>query len=432
MVAEGKTYKEIADFLNISTDIVGDTIRRNRDFYGFAKRDIYPQKYTDEQRKQLLEEIQKARKAGEPREETLKRLNISEWKYKELVRDSNLPLRKTVYIDENKKQMIKKLMAEGKTYKEIADFLGISKSIVKDTVRRNHDFYGFAKKVTPSAKDTDTFQFRIVSGNSSDGQNVDKPEQPKAVFAKLPEKNLTSDNNIGKKSKSRLFNCDLIDRHISTLEKVNNYNKQIKEEIEDIIDRPSASPSDSEEKKEALENLRKEVTDKSLDYDMHPNTREYRIFQTLLKMISTKLKNVELEMARFDKKAGSSSLKNPTWLSAEDFENKLFSPAQILRTSVIANCDPAEIEEANTKLKAAYPEECVIWIDFNYDTLNTNNPNEQKYIIKGRFYESKDGKTCGQFGTNKKFLIEFLSDRKHLYKNFIDNLIANRYKIALF
>lgn len=216
----------------------------------------------------------------------------------------------------------------------------------------------------------------------------------------------------------------------SSYVQVMDYSEKVKEEAEELTKEQIESPADGKDKIQILEKIKKDVMHKRLEYLKSP--RENNILQDLLEIIDKKIKKISSEIKKFEQKKGSSSLPNVTWLEEEDFKNKLFGHKIFLNISKNANCETAEIEEAEKNLQKAYPEECVIWIDVNYDTLNTNNPNEQRYIIKGRFYESKDGRRFGQFGTWKKFTIEFLSDRKHLYKNFIENLIQNRYKIALF
>ncbi len=214
--------------------------------------------------------------------------------------------------------------------------------------------------------------------------------------------------------------------YISSLERVNNYSIQVKEEINNKLALPDVSQGDVEEKIQFLERLKQEVVDKRINYQ--EDTREYKILKSLISYIDIKIKNTSQKINRFNKKLGSTSLPNSKWLNEDDFKNKLFSHEKLLRESLREECEQSEIDKATAKLKQAFPEECVIFIE-DYDTMRTNNPNEQKYTVYGKFYESTGGRKHGQFGTRKKFLIEFFSDRKHAYKNFTDSLILNRKKI---
>ena len=214
---------------------------------------------------------------------------------------------------------------------------------------------------------------------------------------------------------------------VSSLERINTYCLQVKEEIGDITDRPIASQVDVDEKIQALKDIKNEVSVKIRNYP--EISKEYKILHDLISQLDTKIKMISKQIEKFNRIKGSSSLPNVTWLQEEDFENKLFSHQKLLNESLVEHCEQSEIDDANNRLKEAFPEECVIFIE-DYDTMRTNKPSEQKYTVYGRFYESNNGKKYGQLGTRKKFVIEFFSDRKHAYKNFIDNLISNKKKIT--
>ena len=215
----------------------------------------------------------------------------------------------------------------------------------------------------------------------------------------------------------------------SSYQKILQYIDQVKQEVSEIIQQPFACEMDLEIKIQNLERIKQEVVNKSLEYI--ENKKETKVLQTLLAHIDTKIRKVSSQIQKLEKMKGSSSIPNVTWLTQEDFNNKLLGHQRFINMSLIAHCEKSEIEAANNNLKLAYPEECVILIDpNNYDTQNTNDRDKQKYTIYGRFYESHDGRKYGQFGTKKLFVIEFLSNYKDVYKNFIVSLIKNKSKIV--
>ena len=470
--AEGKSNQEIADILEIPKHCVAYLVSNSPDI---PKRVVITQLVTDE----LIKQVAQARERGELSRETCTNLGINKRTYDTCVSRGNMTKRTQKIITPEKKALILQMHAEGKTHKQISDELNISADIVANTIYRTSKKPISAitdnkpvqevqpiiaenqektpiqnEKIKKADKPLSEIEQKIlehfrntINGfgsikkfcrennistakyNSVVRENISKEEREKIRQQKYKTHttfNQPTSSQISSSSSKTFYNDDNI--FVSSLEKINTYCLQVKEEITDIMDRPVASESDAEEKVQTFKDIKNEVSVKIRNYP--ENSKEYKILQDLISQLDKKITIASKQIEKFNRIKGSSSLPNVTWLNEEDFERKLFSQQKILNVSLIEHCEQSEIDDANNRLKEAYPEDCVIWVE-DYDTTNTNNPNEQKYTLYGRFYESQNGKKYGQCGTRKKFVIEFFSDRKHAYKTFIDALIENKYKIAL-
>ncbi len=166
---------------------------------------------------------------------------------------------------------------------------------------------------------------------------------------------------------------------------------------------------------------------------------ECQMLQKLLNAIKMRINELNDKIAQAASKSQTASvpvkreditkLTNVTWLDEKDFENKLRAVDRIFNINVYDfPGNKSAALEAQNRLKAAYPEDCVIWVE-SYDSQNTNTPNVQKYTVKCRFYESENGIKNGPFGTKKISKIEFFAKQKEVYESFINSLIENKNKI---
>ncbi len=190
-----------------------------------------------------------------------------------------------------------------------------------------------------------------------------------------------------------------------------------KNDILRVMRKNAHGKSNLENMKNSFEKIKAELEEEMAKYT--ENSSEMYTLQRLIAFVNNKLERVK---SKLDIKVMTqTSLLNQTWLTQEDFKNKLFGHKKLLRVSLDAYADKKEIDGINEKLKQTFPQDIVFWIK-DYDVINYGQSSE-RYEVKYRIYESTDGGKNGYYGAYKTYTLEFASDRKNAYKTLIEKLI---------
>ncbi len=209
-------------------------------------------------------------------------------------------------------------------------------------------------------------------------------------------------------------------------QKFTSYILEVKKCIDDLSQTRNALNDGLNSNKTSLLAIKNELEGKIKNYS--ETSQEVITIKSLIKIIEDRITKIEQKLEEMQAKQSLSSNKNQTWLEEKDFANKIFGHDKLLRVSldsykgrdeldIIKN----EIDNANNRLKAAFPQDIVFWIK-DYDVINYGQPSE-KYVVKYRIYRSLDGKKVGYFGTNETYTLEFQAARRYAYSNFIEELI---------
>ncbi len=458
MVDEKVPRSEIMKKFNLGRDGISSALHRLGiyNYRGSSKDDV------------LINEIIAARNAGEKSTVTCQRLGISMNKYKDCVKTNKMPTTRKRFMTEELKQKVKELREQGKSNLQISNELDVPIYVVTDIIRLSPDIKRRKMNFNTNNKRKTLFdmedlheKIKKLREEHPDAKNKELAKmlnidyklfyRVETFYAKLQQNNTTPQNETTKvqqktEAKNKTSNSNKI-------EKTNTSNKEqemkilskaaLTQPLEDsdllkifnkyqsITGKLLLSGKTTQEKIDFLEKLVKYIQ-KILSIQ-NKELKTYSMFEKLLNAINnniTKLIEKQNQPTQPQKAqtVHNDKLPNKKWLVEKDFKNKIFSHELIMNIAIQAGYPKEEIEKCTDKLKEAFPDDCVILISY-YDYQNTNNPNEQKYSIKGRFYESNDGIKTGYFGTKKLFKFEFNSDRKHVYENLVNCLINNKNKL---